>query len=304
MSSNPSNRYKRIKGTEVLAVYYGENEEFQPSIYIKLKNKPKLDINSKLLKTNIFLRKDRHWAMEISLLSNKYIGVFKVLADDLINTVVNASAQQIAEKKLVHRYNEWQNLFDDRTSEQLSFNKIQGLIGELYFINKKMISAYGVEKTIRSWIGPIGANQDFQLEDIWYEIKTKSVNKEKIYVSNQNQFLSNNSGFLVVVNIEKASDLNEKSVNLIQLYKNIIEQLNDKILQEEFDKKLAYIGFLPNEVYSNYNFYINSLDYYKIDETFPRLESTNNNNNPFINVKYELYLPNISEYKYKEERDG
>lgn len=303
MHINPSNKYKRVAGTEVLAVYYGENEEFQPSIYIKLKNKPKLNIKSKLLNTNVFLRKDKFWVMEISLLSNKYIGVFKVLAEDLISTVLNENIQQIAEKSLVIRYNEWQNLFDDRTSEELSFNKIQGLIGELYFLDKKLINIYGAENAVKSWIGPLGANQDFRLEDIWYEVKTKSVNKEKIYISNQNQFDSNISGFLVVVNTEKTSYLTEDSVNLIELYESIIKQLKSKNLQEEFKKKLAYLGFVPNDLYTNYNFYINSIVYYSIDETFPRLESSNTIN-PFINVKYELYLPSIKDYKYKEERDG
>ncbi|SQE49420.1 PD-(D/E)XK motif protein [Mammaliicoccus sciuri] len=303
MYSSPGNSYNRIKGTEVIAIYYGENDEFLPSIYIKLKNKPKLNIKSKLLNTNIFLRKDKLWALEISLLSNKYIGVFKVLADDLISTIDDESIQEIAEKNLIYRYNEWQKLFDSKVLETLTYKKIQGLVGELFFLDKKMFGKYGIKNSIKSWMGPLGANQDFQIENTWYEIKTKSFNKEKIYISNQNQFKSNSDGSLVIINVEKASDISEQSVNLIKLYEKILGKIEDKSIQEEFKKKLAYLGFVPNDLYKDYNFYITSVVYYKVDNTFPILKSSNSID-PFVNVKYEMHLPSIKEYISKEEKNG
>ncbi|MBF0841006.1 PD-(D/E)XK motif protein [Staphylococcus lentus] len=290
--------YKRAHGTEVLGVYSGKNEQLQPSMYVKLKRKPHIKIKSNLLQTNIFIRKDHLWVLEVSLLDNKFLGVFEILINDLINSVKKSEFQEVAERKLIFRYNEWQKLFDEKSLEILSFKKILGLIGELYFLKNVIFEKKGVINGLLAWIGPSGADKDFVFENTWFEVKSKLTNKNEIFISNQNQLESEIDGYLVVASFEKTSELNEESVNLIKLTQQIEEVIPEKHLKKKFNEKLIGIGFITNELYEDFNFKMLSIDYYKVDDKFPKLYSSMDNNS-IINISYEIYLPNLNTNKVK-----
>ena len=92
------NYYKREEGSDILGIYFGKDEDERYSLLIKLKECPKLDIKTNLLETRIGQRKDRLWALQVSLSDSKYYGVFRALVEDLVSVVKNQVNQSIAEK--------------------------------------------------------------------------------------------------------------------------------------------------------------------------------------------------------------
>lgn len=285
-----SNGFIRSMESEIIDVYSGFDDLKRPAILVKLKNKPRIEIKTQVLETNINRRKDSMWALLISLTNNKLIGVFEKLSKDLINSISDEKNQVIAERKLIQRYNEWQCLFEEEANKKLDFNQLQGLFGELYFINNVLIPKQGVTKAISSWIGPIGGNKDFQLENIWFEIKTKSINKDTIHISNKNQLISEQLGYLVVVDCEKTSPDISNSINLITLYEEMCNQMDNEQMLTEFMRKLANLNFIPGEYYKQFNFLVKEITFYEVNDKFP-LISLSSLENAICNLRYDLFLP-------------
>lgn len=290
-----SNQFIRNSESDIIDIYSGLDDLQRPAILIKLKNKPNVVIKTQVLETNINLRKDNMWALLISLTNNKLIGVFEKLSSDLISSISNEKNQIIAERKLIQRYNEWQCLFEEEANKKLDFKEVQGLLGELYFINNILIPKQGVTKAISSWIGPIGGNKDFQLENTWFEIKTKSVNKNTIHISNKNQLFSEQLGYLTIVDCEKTSSELYNSINLITLYENICNQIKDENTLIDFMKKLASLNFIPSEYYQQFNFIIQGITFYEINDSFPQI-SISSLENAICNLRYDLSLPALTKY--------
>ena len=289
------NKYKRDARADILDIYFGKDSEERSSLLIILKKKPYILIKSKFLSTEIGLREDNNWAFQVSLTDEKYIGVFKILVSDLINTIENIVHQEIAEKKIISRYNEWQKLFDDRADTALTFVQIQGLIGELYFLKYELFKVYGVNEAIRGWIGPNGANKDFVFEDEWYEVKTKSINKDYVHISNNMQLESNEPGLLVVISCQKTSELSNSAYSLMKLHRSIIEEIcNDELLEIYFEK-LAQLHFIPDESYEEPLFDIAKPKYYCVDSQFPKVQKEEDDKAIF-NIRYDLYLPVLEKY--------
>lgn len=293
------NKYKRDARADILNIYFGKDSEERSSLLIILKKKPYILIKSKFLSTEIGLREDNNWAFQVSLTDEKYIGVFKILVSDLINTIENIVHQEIAEKKIINRYNEWQKLFDDRADNELTFVQIQGLIGELYFLKYELFKVYGVNEAIRGWIGPNGANKDFIFEDEWYEVKTKSINKDYVHISNHMQLESNEPGLLVVISCQKTSELSNSAYNLMKLHRSIIEEICNVELLEIYFEKLAQLHFIPDESYEEPLFDIAKPKYYGVDSKFPKVQKEEDDKAIF-NIRYDLYLPILEKYTVED----
>nr|WP_321291735.1 PD-(D/E)XK motif protein [uncultured Trichococcus sp.] len=295
----PDNKYKRDARADILDIYFGKDSEERSSLLIILKKKPYILIKSKFLSTEIGLREDNNWAFQVSLTDEKYIGVFKILVSDLINTTENIVHQEIAEKKIINRYNEWQKLFDDRADNALTFIQIQGLIGELYFLKYELFKVYGVNEAIRGWIGPNGANKDFIFEDEWYEVKTKSINKDYVHISNHMQLESNEPGLLVVISCQKTSEFSNSAYSLMKLHQEIIEEICNDELLEIYLEKLAHLQFIPDESYEEPLFDIAKPKYYCVDSKFPKVQKEEDDKAIF-NIRYDLYLPILEKYTVED----
>jgi len=289
------NRYKREEDSDILGVYSGTDEHGRESLFVKLKNKPDIYFESNLLLSKATLRGDKRWAFQVSLTNNDYLGVFRVLIRDLVMVVSNESNQLVAERKLVRRYSEWQKLFEQAKDVKLTDQQILGLIGELYFLNYQVISNLNIEEGIESWIGPKSANHDFQLQNTWLEVKTKSYNKESVIISNKNQLKSVQPGYLIVISAEKTNSLNENAINLFMLYQLILDQILNKEIEYKFLEKLAKIHFIPSDIYKEYSYEIKKIQYYLINDSFPTVDLPLDGT--IINLKYELNLPKLNKFE-------
>lgn len=293
-----SNRYKREVDSDVIGIYSGNDELGRNSLLIKLKEKPQVFFESIALVSEVRQRRDRKWTLQVSLKDNNYLGVFRVLIRDLVSVVSDESNQIIAERKLINRYSEWECLFEQAINLKIGKKQIQGLIGELYFLYYELIPHIGVERAVKSWIGPDSGNRDFQMEETWLEIKTKSNNKNSVVISNENQLMSTQIGYLVVITVEESNDLNKASHNLLSLHNLIMNQIYDKYVEAFYLEKLAKVNFIPSEIYAEESFEIKQIKYYIVDNEFPRVIIPNDGS--ITGVKYELNLSRIINFEREE----
>jgi hypothetical protein len=290
------NKYKRIPKTENFGIYLGLDNKGRTSMFVKLSKKPMFNSSSKYLIYDYNKRQDGLWALTVSIAEQKYLGVFNKLVFDLVDTVREVHSSLVAERMFIQRFNEWKTLFEHDVTSTLDFRKIVGLAGELYFISEFMVEKYGIIDSLNSWSGPIGAEKDFNINNTWFEVKTKSLKKDTIHLNSNSQLVSNKTGYLTVVSYEKSSSANANSTNLFELYQKISSLITTQSLQAEFDRKLANLNFVPDEKYKELNLEFHEIVFYEVNERFPEISNAEIDE-AITNIEYDLYLPRINQFK-------
>ena len=141
----------------------------------------------------------------------------------------------------------------------------------------------------------IAINKDFVFENEWYEVKTKSINKDYVHISNNMQLESSEPGLLIVVSCQKTSELSNSAYSLMRLHRSIIEEICSDELLEIYLEKLAHLHFIPDEFYEEPLFDIAKPKYYCVDSQFPKVKKEKDDKAIF-NIKYDLYLPMLEKY--------
>lgn len=290
------NKYKRIQKTENFGIYLGLDNKGRTSMFVKLSKKPKFINSSKYLIYDYNKRQDGLWALTVSIAEQRYLGVFNKLVFDLVDTVRDTSISVVAERMFMRRFVEWKTLFEQSITSSLDFSKLVGLAGELYFISEFMVEKYGIIDSLNSWCGPLGADKDFNINNTWFEVKTKSLNKDTIHLNSKSQLVSNSIGYLTVVSYEKSSLANSKSTNLFDLYQNISSLIQTPSLQAEFDRKLANLNFVPDEKYKEINLEFHEIVFYEVNGSFPQISNVEFGK-AIMNIEYDLFLPEIKQFK-------
>lgn len=287
--------YKRIPNSEVLDIYKSDFSTGEYHLVILLKNKPEVKIKSKLLTTTINQREDRNWALIISLKEGKYLDVFNSLIEDLVQSIVGETKQDLAEIKIIDRYVRWQELFDVEVKKRVSNQVLVGLIGEL-FVFKVLLGNYPASQVVSAWMGPDKASKDFQFSDSWFEVKTKSIKKETVTIHGQSQLTSTVLGYLVVVDVERVSPQTSGANSVRSLYEDIVRTIKDSEQRLIFEKKLAIFGSIKDEMYDDFCVGITNISFYKIDSSFPKLVEEPFQH-AFTNITYDINLSSIQNYK-------
>ena len=73
----------------------------------------------------------------------------------------------------------WQKLFAEEKNKKLSDAEVKGLLGELCALRNVILMRYSPQTAVAGWIGPIGADRDFEFSDTWYEAKAVTLSKDK-----------------------------------------------------------------------------------------------------------------------------
>lgn len=169
----------------------------------------------------------------------------------------------------------WKELFSYDKNEILSENKIQGLIGELLFLSEYMINTYGVENAILAWGGADYNKKDFEINNTWYEIKTVLNATNSIKISSIQQLDSSHKGYLVVYVFNKSTVASNGSINLNNLIDTIGQNINRNDIYDFFINKLLTQGYTYREEYNNFNIQVCEINYYLVDDNFPKLTVKN-----------------------------
>jgi hypothetical protein len=281
--------------------YYGFDENGKLCLAVKSKTEPPTISSTKLILFQLRHEEnpENYW-LYISLQDNSVKNVFYSFCTDICECIQDNDSEEAALKTLELRIGCWKKMLT-KLYKPLNRETIQGLYGELLFIEKYLTSKIGLERAIKSWTGPLGTNKDFAFDDKWYEIKTISNNSNVIKISSINQLTSDVPGKLVVIKVEESSEImGSTRGDVISLYKTILDRLtelnNPSIVDEYFDK-LSKVGFTPDEDYGLLKFFDYDAIYYVIDDKFPRLTESQINCPAIGKVTYELIINSLSEFK-------
>lgn len=235
-------------------------------------------------------------ALEFELLQDEFFEEFLRLCWDLIESTSH-SKEPVHD--LLSKYRSWQKLLQNKSREEMSFEKQKGLLGELLYF-ESLLDSLPASKVLESWAGPDGADQDFVFENSWTEVKSVSLASEKVHISSLQQLEQECSGKLLLQVLEKTVDC-KNSINLPHQIDVIKKRLNDVFLIDYFNIKLVKYGYKEEYVdrYKNNNFRFVNSTFYKVDSSFPKL-TRNNVSIGIVECQYSISLVALDQFVEKE----
>lgn len=288
--------FHRVDTVHILDIYLGLDQYSHYTLFlISEVDVPKI-VSSKLIHVEIKRRKDKKWGITFSLEDEKYVDMFCIFCEDIIE-----SSRPIADKNkgtafICSRYKEWQQMLKKNPDGLLSVSEIKGLIGELLFLHTFLIEKYGEEKAVNSWIGPDRADQDFVFEDIWYEVKSTVSGAESVIISSVEQLDVNKPGELVVMYLDKTSQADSEKISLNIIVQKILNQLHSEKVKSHFNSILSSHGYLYLKEYDEVVYKYSKMVEYIVTKLFPSLKRKNIPDT-VVNARYELSLAAIADHK-------
>lgn len=292
------NIVNRVKGVRTFKGI--DNKGFESVVFI-FKEKPNFELKTTKIASRIIERNDEY-RLFISLFDNNKdtSEIFDVLSEDLIKSVEVVTDEKEVQEILASRFQYWSDLFK-RKREQMDEKWVQGFVGELWYLDNVLSNKIGIDDAIKSWTGPIKANQDFITQNKIFEIKTRTQQTNSIKISNNNQL--SEDMYLVVIEISKSSEVAESSWNLTKL----IESIQKKIISPEthriFNEKLLELSLFPSSeacIYDKFSYHIQSLSYFEVNSKFPFIDHMSVPS-AVIKYSYELSLPIMNDFLIEEE---
>ncbi|RNE16610.1 PD-(D/E)XK motif protein [Lacticaseibacillus paracasei] len=291
------NHFTRLPNTVIFGIYEGVDDFGRKSFLVKLSKDPQFKFKTKYLVYAIRQRSiDDQWAMTVSIDDNRYTGVFQALINDLADVTRQVSDQQAAERLFLQRFNTWRTLFVNKIEDQMGFLAIIGLAGELLFLKEKIIPEYGADTAIISWNGPDGGDKDFVTANEWFEIKTKSFSKPTVHINNTIQLAPEGPGRLVVIPYSKSTAADPETYTLMGLYEDISGMIDNEDMRTAFERKLANVGFVPDDKYRDPSFRFHPFEQYRVDAGFPHVKF-DPRESAISRIEYDLYLPDLQRFR-------
>ena len=263
------NQVIRIDPDHPLDFFVMYNEYRNRTLVLKTKY-PLYSIKStKAIK--ITIQEDDPNLLFISLTDITLEEIFFIFCEDVLyKTNLDLPENQLI-KTLYKRIHLWKLTFANPKSKLLSESIIRGLIGEIYFLSNYMINTYGLEKSVDAWVGPKKTKRDFEVDDTWYEVKTKSSASHFVKVTSITQLDLPIDGKLAVVSIEPTELKKEQTYDLNEIIDTLFGKIDDHEIDEKLLARLEKIGYKYDKQYEEHRYLIYDLNLYLIDPATPIL---------------------------------
>lgn len=217
---------------------------------------------------------DGRHALCFSLVDQSLKEQFIFLCWDIMNYTYESKTEKAGVKSVVKRFCMWQRLFAEARDKKMSDARVKGLIGELCALKEIILKKYPQDEAISGWIGPIGADRDFELSDTWYEIKAVSLSKDIVSISSLDQLDIDEEGHLLIVRVEKTSDNVQNKITLNGLVDEIRASITDNSIRTAFDARLLSIHYDDKDDRAEEPYVMHRIEQYKVDTEFPRIRRT------------------------------
>src|SRR5882672_5698196 len=179
----------------------------------------------------------------VALKEPRFADVFAALAEDLMRRVGEAATPREQANTFLGQLSRWQK-FLSASQEGLTEEQQRGLWGELNFLRKHLLGAFG-PAAVAGWKGGEKAHQDFQFESSAVEVKTTLAKQPQVVRITSERQLDDSawdSLFLNVIALEMHDGNGETLTAMIASLRAMLAA--DTAARERFEDKLLTIGYL------------------------------------------------------------
>lgn len=301
----PHDNFHMVDLDQKLPLYYGLDKDGHYCIGYQSDTQNEKITGTKILAITSGKDTSGKYMTFLTLADNNFKSVFFSLCDDIISVLNDIANNESGYLVFIDRIQKWKKMFASKTG-LLSDIVIQGLYGELYFLDNYMFKKYGKEQAVKAWGGPQGMPKDFSINLDWYEVKCIGSSKDKVIISSAQQLEAENPGYLVVIKTENVPEgFNNGIATINQLFRKISGELSK--LPGSLDLFLDCLSkreFSPNEEYDKYRFNVTSMSFYEVDKDFPRIVLPQGDVGAIGKVTYELMLNSLHKFLKEEKTNG
>lgn len=287
----------RLAVQHPLEWYVGYYTASQKAV-ILISDSPVKNVESlKSIAFNCAQRQDGKYALAFILLSKEMEEVYITMCGDIIRFSSVESAPAKALIQVIGRYKQWIKLLEHQRSALMGASAQKGLIGELYYLKTRLESGMNEEEALIGWVGPEGADQDFQYTDGWHEIKATGISSSEVGISSIAQLDNDETGELIIVRIDKCADEKKGSITLRSMVQSIFPLLHSNYSAfEAYNAKLSKVGYMDLPEYDQQFYYISGKEIYSVDCDFPRLRRASLPSE-VTQCNYSLSIASIEKWK-------
>jgi hypothetical protein len=250
--------------------FYAVNAESQLMLALKLGSAVHHNQDLPRLKGLRALWIDKTHELHLVLAKAQDVDLFALLCKDLITFTSGAQSDADCIELLCTRLLKWQRLLSRGGPRFLDAHEIRGLFAELSFLQRVLLPRFGTEAVL-TWKGPSGFPQDFATDNKVFEIKSHLIGSpQSIRISSPSQLWVDNSDlYLCVYHLAEVSAGGKCLGTLVDELSNTLGA--SASAAEEFEEKLASLGYLDLPEYRSQLFTPVKLDMFKVDNDFPRI---------------------------------
>lgn len=231
---------------------------------------------------------------------------FEDLFDDLVLSIytyiVDISSVETYLSSFHRTFMKWSSFFAGKNSEGLSPYQLQGLIGELLYLEYQIERTKNINEELNSWRGPYDEGHDFIKESLDIEVKTITQTSNNVKISSEFQLESAPGKSLELAVIRLMPDA-ENGINLSV----IIDRLKDQIILKNGDLSIFVRALLQKGIdsytvqnYKNQRFIPQNLEEYNCDsDLFPKIIRSNSHD-AINKIKYSINLALLTDFKLSE----
>lgn len=288
---------KRINISSALAVYYGiSGDNYLRLAFRSSVVPPKLE-STQLLRVEQGKEGDNIYWTCFDLLSHEARAAFFAFCQNMVEVVVETETEKQALNRLKKRFISWKALFKKKSTKAISVELIQGLFGELYFLNNYMAEKYGITSAVSAWGGPESTSKDFAIGTDWYEIKTIGTSAACVKISSLAQLSSDMPGVLAILRAERMpNEFSNGQSSIAEMISIILEQTDDEAVESMLLSKIALYGISVTDESFAMKFDIKSLKRYSVKNGFPRITISDVPYTEINNVSYEISVAAINQF--------
>lgn len=234
---------------------------------------------------------------QLALQSKDSADIFYTLCSDLIEKTRAITTAEAALSLVYSRLDRWRVLLSKTNPSLLSPQEIQGLFGELKFLEECIDDGrISTEAAIEGWQGPLGAPHDFIFDQAAIEIKSISGSSaDSVRISSELQLTTH----LITLHLRVIFLAQDADCNRGASLNTLVRELRDKIqahdLVQFFDQRLSEIGYIDIPEYGYPCFSVMQNRTYHVREGFPRI-TPELLPGGISNVAYDISFSSIAGY--------
>ena len=201
--------------------------------------------------------------------------IFYRFCIDIVDAAGTAESAQEALDICIVRTWRWHRLLKGGRDGRLTAEEQKGLIGELVLLQQHVVPGIGVRKGVRSWVGPFGAQRDFEIGTVGVESKARAPLASTLRIASEDQLDSTHASLLFLHVIEIAEALAEAAgavtvTHVVDRVRKLIEA-SDVAVHGDFEERLWAVGYDRADDYSDRRWVMGSTAFFGVVDGFPRV---------------------------------
>ena len=220
--------------------------------------------------------------------------IFQTLCRDIVSVAAKADSEAEAVSVSLMRTWRWHHLLRSGRGTLLSPEEQKGLLGELFVLERLLLSSIDSFSAVTAWRGPLGSPKDFEVARVAIESKARRGGATP-FISITSESQLDESGidllFLHVVELDEAPGdaFHAETVHdVAERIRSYLLSLNPSACGE-YESRLSAAGYREEDDYSDYHWLEGESRVYLVSDDFPRIASGEIRSG-VSNVRYSVSL--------------